>query len=88
MLKSTTQEFDARGGELYYFSITGHNGHTTKIQIEDALGWHDVPDDNGDIEHVTEHMGSFRMPYQGKFRIHVSGGSGDLSMAITGVRRP
>jgi hypothetical protein len=88
MLSSTTQEFAARGGELYYFSVTGHNGHTTKIQIQDELGWHDVVDDNGDIEHTTEHMGSLRMPFKGQMRVHVDGGSGDLCMVFTGVTRP
>ena len=88
MLTSTTQEFSARGGELYYFSVTGHNGHTTKFQIEDALGWHDVPDDNGDVDHTTAHMGSFRMPFKGQFRVFIAGGTGELSIAVTGVTRP
>jgi len=88
MLTSTTQEFDVRAGVLYYFSITGHNGHTTKIQLNDELGWHDVPDNNEVIEHTTAHMGSFRMPNSTKIQVHISGGTGDLCITFAGYTTP
>jgi len=86
MVTDKTTEFDGIAGMLYYFSITGHNGHTTKFQIEDSLGWHDVADENGDVEHTDTHLGSFRMPHTGRYRINVAGGTGDICIMCSHVR--
>ena len=86
MLLSATTPLDAVGGELYYFMVTGHNGHTTKFQVEDELGWHDIPDDNDVIEHTDTHMGAFRMPRQNaRYQLVITGGTGDIALSWTGI---
>ena len=88
MITSISPEFHGNAGETYYFSVTGHSGHTTKFQIQDQLGWHDVADTNGDVEHTESHMGVFRMPTTGLFKVDISGGTGDLSVVCNKMKKP
>ena len=87
----TEKLFELVGGELYYFNVSGHNGHSTKFQLKTELDapydWVDVPDDEDVVDHTTAHQGNLACPAQrGQFKLIVTGGTGDVSFNFAGVR--
>lgn len=76
---SASENIAITGGRSHGFSVTGHNGHTTKLQYVDADGgYHDIPDEDEVIDHTTPHFGTL-VNYPGGFvRVDISGGTGDI----------
>jgi hypothetical protein len=80
MLISATQEFSMDRGEVLIYTVSGYNGHTTGHEIQDELGnWNPVPNQDGVIEFTAYNDGEFYQPHDGKYRLVVSGGTGDIS---------
>jgi hypothetical protein len=82
---AATTVFEGVGGEVYFFSVSAHNGHTTSLELQDDQdNWNVLADDNGTTTHTAFHSGSLRMPHNGSFRLVITGGTGNISFQFSG----
>jgi hypothetical protein len=68
-------------------AITQHNGHTTKLIIEDVDGTVlELSDENDVIEHTTDWVVTTNGNPTGVMKLDVTGGTGELVVTYNAVK--